>query len=102
MHPAVNEGRGPGLEVVPASAPGASEATTLFPSRGRHYGPTYAVRLVVVRAARPVSNRPRDEVWVAARLLHTRLDLSGPLRSLPTFCLQNSHFLGWTRRDSNS
>ena len=27
-------------------------------------------------------------------LLHKGLDLSGPLRSLPLFCLQDSHFWG--------
>ena len=49
-HVSVNEGRGPSLEVVPASAPGPSGAfgiTTQFPSCGRHYGSTWEVILVV-------------------------------------------------------
>jgi hypothetical protein len=54
-HVSVNEGRGPGLEVVPPSAPGSSGAfgtTTQVPSCRSHYGPTWAVRLVVKSVAR--------------------------------------------------
>jgi hypothetical protein len=53
----VNEGRGPGLEVVPTSAPGSSgafETTARFTSCGGHYSPTWAVRLLVKSAARRV------------------------------------------------
>jgi hypothetical protein len=48
-----------------------------------------------------LAHNTHQDASSACGLLHKSLYLSGPLRSLSPFCLQNSHLLEWTRGDSN-